>query len=224
MAGTWSCTAAVPDRYPTEDLFQIIRRARIYAPALFEALVIDEAVTCALTHAPDEPGDAPSHCEFVLAARGHAFADEWPECIAMLKHMGAVIAGTPTPPAEDWPCDTGNGTCDADIHLFTVIQLANFNAGLKRGQVIDRAITCALYHNASTGTGYADGAAHCDWVEKAHGHAVAEDWDLCIEALDHSGGGRAEKDEEVRELAFEELLEKLREMLRRWRDRFPPPF
>lgn len=222
MAGTWSCTGAPSGSYPTEDLFQIIRYARVHHPALYEALVIDEATTCALSHAAADGGGASSHCDYVLTARDYAVAANWSHCIKALKHLGPVSPGTPIAPAFDWPCDTGTATCDADVSLFTVIQLANFGAGLDRETVIDLALICALDHDVNTGPGYATAADHCAWATKAQGHAEAGDWALCIEALEHVGGGVADPGATTDDpqVALDALLTRLRKELRRWWDSF----
>jgi hypothetical protein len=187
MAGTWSCNATTPDRFPTKDLFHIIREAWLNAPTTLEALVIDEAASCALAHALDASGSEQSHCDYVLAAREHADNDAWSECIAALKHMGPVAVGTPVAPTTPWPCDTGGTPADVDVDLFTVIQLANFNAPpKKRSTILDRATECGLEHTADMPPPI-DSATHCEKVHSAKEGAQSEDWDFCIEALDHTG-------------------------------------
>jgi hypothetical protein len=133
--------------------------------------------------------------------------------------MGPVPVGTPLPAGTPWPCDTGAVVADADVDLFTVIQLANFSAPVtERSKIIDLATTCALSHDITVPPNLNE-QQHCEKVHLAKEHAQGEEWEFCIDALDHGGGIRASSARRN----YKVVASRVEELIRDWANPTPVP-
>jgi len=216
----WPCDIGNASGFdPTEDLIAIIDRANTQN----RQLVIQLACACALDHAIAPTGiNARNHCKWIQLARFHANVNNWAACKEALRHEGTLTLPPATTPATTpWPCDSTSVNCDAARKLFRIIERANSHVPSNATSVIYKACVCARHPKSKSLTEWNTVGKHCDFIDIAWGKAQLDDWNACIDALDHVGGGGTsgdgggdDDDVVIRTIPIEDLFRDFRRWLR----------